>query len=81
MPNPANEFSQAAKEAGLSYWDYMDGKYPQHVQHFFWGAKKITCKERREIDDMLLSGMIRSGNPRLRWLAQMRAILKGNSHY
>ena len=81
MPNPANEFSQAAKKAGLSYWEYMAKIHPSIVQKFVWGAKSVTRKEQRETDDMLLSGMARSSNPRLRWLAQMRALLGGKGAY
>ena len=39
MPNPANEASQSAKKAGLSYWDYMAKIHPSIVQKFVWGVK------------------------------------------
>jgi hypothetical protein len=44
MPNPANEASQAAKEAGLSYWDYMEKTFPGCVQKFVWGPAKVEVK-------------------------------------
>ena len=81
MLNPANEFSQAAKKAGLSYWEYMAKMHPSIVQKFVWGVKKVTRKQAREENNEILSSMATSSNPRLRILAQMRAILGGNSQY
>ena len=75
MPNPANEFSQAAKKAGLSYWEYMEKIHPSIVQKFVWGAKKVTRKQERKENDELISAMATSSNPRLRILAQMRNLI------
>ena len=47
MPNPSNEFSLAAKKAGLSYWEYMEKIY-HCVSHYVWGVKKVTRKQERE---------------------------------
>ena len=41
MPNPSNEFSLAAKKAGLSYWEYMEKIHPSIVQKFVWGPAKV----------------------------------------
>ena len=46
MPNPSNEFSLAAKKAGLSYWEYMEKTYPGCVLWFVWGVKKVSRKQK-----------------------------------
>ena len=81
MPNPSNEFSLAAKKAGLSYWEYMEKIHPSIVQKFVWGVKKLTRKQERKENNEILSSMAISSNPRIRILAQMRAILGGKGAY
>jgi len=47
MPNPANIDSQAAKEAGLTYWEYVEKTY--HCDsHYVWGVKKVSRKQARK---------------------------------
>ena len=81
MLNPANQAKIQARKQGLSYWEYMAKIHPSIVQKFVWGVKKVTRKQEREENNEILSSMAISSNPRLRILAQMRAILGGNSHY
>ena len=81
MPNPSNEFSQAAKEAGLSYWEYMEKIHPSIVQKFVWGVKKLTRKQKRESDAVIMSAMANSSHPAMRLMAQMRALIGGRGAY
>ena len=81
MLNPANGASLAAKKAGLSYWEYMEKIHPSIIQKFVWGVKKVTRKQEREENNEILSSMATSSNPRLRILAQMRALLGGRGAY
>ena len=81
MPNPANEFSQAAKKAGLSYWEYMEKIHPSIVQKFVWGVKKETRKEQRETDAKIRSAMATSNHPAMRLMSQMRNLIGGRSAY
>ena len=81
MPNPSNQFSQAAKKSGLSYWDYMEKTFPGCVQKFVWGVKKETRKQERKENNELISAMATSSNPRLRILAQMRNLIGGRGAY
>jgi hypothetical protein len=79
--NPANQISQAAKKAGLSYWNYMEKIQPSIVHKFVWGVKKETRKQERKENDELISAMATSNNPRLRILAQMRNLIGGRGAY
>ena len=81
MANPANEFSQAAKKAGLSYWEYMEKNHPQHVRNFVWGVKRVTRKQQRETDAKLSSAMEISNHPTMRLMAQMRNLVGGRGAY
>ena len=76
--NPGNINSQASKEAGLSYWDYMEKTF-RCAYHFVWGTKKQTRKQQREFSAKVDSTMSRSTNPRMRFLSQMRNLLNGRS--
>jgi len=77
--NPANIDSQAAKKAGLSYWEYMEKTYPGIVQKFVWGAKKLTRKEQRETASLVDSCMARS--PRFGFLSQIRNLIGKRTAY
>ena len=79
MSNPANEFSQAAKKAGLSYWGYMAKKHPEHVRRFVWGVKRVTRKQRRENDAEIRSAT--SINPAIRLMGQTRNLVGGKGAY
>lgn len=79
--NPANLNSQSAKQAGLSYWDYMAKTYPGCVKPFVWGVKKVTRKQKREKDAVIMSAMASSNHPVMRLMVQMRALLGKNRIY
>lgn len=38
MQNSANENSQNAKKAGITYWEYMAKTYPGCVKKLAWGV-------------------------------------------
>lgn len=78
--NPANLASVEAKKVGLSFWEYMESKRPGIVQKFSWGEKKLTRKQKREADGVVMQAMARSTNPRMRFLSQMRNLLGGRSY-
>jgi hypothetical protein len=80
MSNPHNQISQAAKKAGLSYWDYVAKKFPGTVKEFVWGEKKLTRKQEREGMAMVNTAMANSSHPAMRMLSRMGSML-GNSHY
>ena len=42
--NPMNQLSQAAKKAGLSYWEYMEKIHPGCVMHHSCGPAKVKEK-------------------------------------
>jgi hypothetical protein len=46
--NPVDEMTtrelQAAKKAGLSYWDYVAKKWPEFVHKFVWPVKKAKVR-------------------------------------
>lgn len=81
MLNPANEASLAAKKSGLSYWEYMAHIHPGIVQKFVWGVKKVTRKQKRENDAVIMSAMASSNHPAMRLMAQMRNLIGGRSAY
>ena len=81
MPNPSNEFSQAAKKAGLSYWGYMSKKHPEHVMGFVWGVKRVTRKQERENDAVIMSAMASSNHPAMRLMGQMRNLIGRRGAY
>lgn len=81
MPNPANEASQAAKKAGLSYWEYMEKTFPGCVQHFAWGAKKETRKQKREAMSGLEHMLDRSNLPGMKLMSHMRNLVGKRSAY
>ena len=78
--NPSNQLSQSAKEAGLSYWEYIAKTQPHHVQRFIWGSKRETRNEQRETMAKVISHLGSSGNPMARLFAQMRSLI-GRSAY
>ena len=78
MNNLANAASQEAKKQGLAYWDYMEKKHPGCVQHFIWGIKKETCKQKRERSG--LENMLdRSNLPGMKMLSHMRGLTGKNN--
>jgi len=79
--NPSNLLSQSAKEAGLSYWEYIAKTQPHHVQRFIWGAKRETRKEKLETMDKVISHLGSSSNPMARLFAQMRSLIGKRSAY
>lgn len=81
MPNPANEASLAAKKAGLSYWEYMEKTYSGCVQHFVWGVKKETRKEKRESMSGLEKMLDRSNLPGMKLMSHMRNLAGKRSAY
>ena len=81
MQNPANENSQAAKKAGLSYWEYMEKTYSGCVQKFVWGVKKETRKQKREAMSGLERMLDRSNLPGMEMLSHMRNLAGKRSAY
>ena len=81
MQNPANENSQAAKKAGLSYWEYMEKTYSGCVQKFVWGVKKETRKQKREAMSGLERMLDRSNLPGMKMLSHMRNLVGKRSAY
>ena len=82
--NPSNQISQSAKEAGLSYWEYIAKTQPHHVQKFVWGVKKETRKEKRDTQQRLIALMTHSSNPTApmaRLFSQMRNLIGKRSAY
>lgn len=79
--NSANINSQAAKKAGLSYWEYMEKTYSGCVQKFVWGAKKETRKEKREAMPGLEHMLDRSNLPGMKMLSHMRNLIGGRVTY
>jgi molybdenum-dependent DNA-binding transcriptional regulator ModE len=75
MPNPHNEISQAAKKAGLSYWDYVAKMFPGCVKEFVWGEKKLTRKQKRGAQSGLESMLDRSNLPGMKALSNMRSLV------
>jgi len=77
--NPSNLDSLAAKESGLSYWEYMEKTY-KCVHHYVWGSRKETKAQKRAFQATFEQAMARSTNPRMRFLSQMRNLLGGRSY-
>ena len=78
--NPSNLLSQSAKAWDMSYWEYMELKFPGCVKSYVWGVRKETRKEKRETQQKLMSLMTHPGNPMARLFAQMRSLI-GRSAY
>ena len=76
MNNSANVNSQAAKKAGLTYWEYMEKKHPSIVQKFVWGVKKITRKEERTMLSKVGQFLAKSNPLKLLGHMQKRALAK-----
>jgi len=78
--NPANINSLAAKEGGLSYWEYMEKNNLAHIQHYAWTTKKVTRKQKREGLALINEATERSNHPMMRLVSQMRTLI-GRSAY
>ena len=81
MQNPANKAKQNARIAGLTYWEYMEKKYSGCVQHFAWGVKKETRKQKRESMSGLEHMLDRSNLPGMKMLSHMRNLVGKRSAY
>jgi len=79
--NPSNQISQAAKDRGLSYWEYIESTQPHLVRKFVWGGKKETRKEKRETLNKVISYLGSSGNPMARLFSKMRSLIGKRSAY
>ena len=81
MQNPANKAKQNARIAGLTYWEYMEKTYFGCVQHFVWGVKKETRKEKREAMSGLERMLDRSNLPGMKLMSHMRNLVGKRSAY
>ena len=79
MNNLANTASKEAKKQGLAYWDYMEKKHPGCVQHFIWGIKKETRKQKRERMSGLENMLDRNNIPGMKMLSHMRGLTGRNN--
>jgi len=77
--NPANIASQKAKKANLTYWEYMEKTYSGCVQHFVWGVKKETRKQKRESMSGLEKMLDRGNLPGMKLMSHMRNLVSKRS--
>lgn len=76
MNNSSNENSQKAKQAGLTYWEYMEKQNSGCVKRFVWGVKKMTRKEERTMLSKAGQFLAKSNPLKLLGHIQKRALAK-----